>query len=159
MTVKVAINGFGRIGRNVLRAIIESKRKDIEVVAINDLGPVETNAHLLRYDSIHGRFPATVKVEGDTIIVGNGKPIKVTLDLHLCREAAVDRVVAQQVGIGFDRAEIVDGNDFDVGAAGFDDSAEDIAADAAETVDGNLDCHVHSLPICLLYTSPSPRDS
>lgn len=78
MTVKVAINGFGRIGRNVLRAIVESGRTDIEVVAINDLGPVETNAHLLRYDSIHGRFPATVKVEGDTIIVGNGKPIKVT---------------------------------------------------------------------------------
>jgi hypothetical protein len=79
MTVKVAINGFGRIGRNVLRAIVESGRTDIEVVAINDLGPVETNAHLLRYDSIHGRFPATVKVEGDTIIVGNGKPIKVTV--------------------------------------------------------------------------------
>ncbi|MBE7202879.1 MAG: erythrose-4-phosphate dehydrogenase, partial [Parafilimonas terrae] len=54
---KVAINGFGRIGRNVLRAIAEAGRKDIEVVAINDLGPVETNAHLLRYDSVHGRFP------------------------------------------------------------------------------------------------------
>ena len=78
MTVKVAINGFGRIGRNVLRAIVESGRTDIEVVAINDLGPVETNAHLLRYDSIHGKFPADVKVEGDTIIVAGGKPIKVT---------------------------------------------------------------------------------
>jgi glyceraldehyde 3-phosphate dehydrogenase len=78
MTVKVAINGFGRIGRNVLRAIVESGRTDIEVVAINDLGPVETNAHLLRYDSIHGKFPAEVKVEGDTITVGGGKPIKVT---------------------------------------------------------------------------------
>lgn len=78
MTVKVAINGFGRIGRNVLRAIVESGRKDIEVVAINDLGPVETNAHLLRFDSIHGRFPADVKVEGDSIIINNGKPIKVT---------------------------------------------------------------------------------
>lgn len=78
MTVKVAINGFGRIGRNVLRAIVESGRTDIEVVAINDLGPVETNAHLLRYDSIHGRFPAEVKVEGDSIIVNGGKPIKVT---------------------------------------------------------------------------------
>ena len=77
MAVKVAINGFGRIGRNVLRAIIESGRKDIEVVAINDLGPVETNAHLLRYDSVHGRFPATVTVNGDTIDVGTG-PIKVT---------------------------------------------------------------------------------
>ncbi len=76
MTVRVAINGFGRIGRNVLRAIVESGRTDIEVVAINDLGPVETNAHLLRYDSVHGRFPATVTVEGSTINVGRG-PIKV----------------------------------------------------------------------------------
>ena len=70
MTVKVAINGFGRIGRNILRAIVESGRKDIEVVALNDLGPVETNAHLLRYDSVHGRFPHEVKVSGDTINVG-----------------------------------------------------------------------------------------
>jgi len=77
MAVKVAINGFGRIGRNVLRAIIESGRTDIEVVAINDLGPVETSAHLLRYDSVHGRFPATVTVDGDTIDVGRG-PMKVT---------------------------------------------------------------------------------
>jgi glyceraldehyde 3-phosphate dehydrogenase len=77
MTVKVAINGFGRIGRNILRAIIESGRTDIEVVAINDLGPVETNAHLLRYDSVHGRFPGTVTVKGDTIDVGRG-PMKVT---------------------------------------------------------------------------------
>ncbi len=77
MAVKVAINGFGRIGRNVLRAILESGRKDIEVVAINDLGPVETNAHLLRFDSVHGRFPHTVTVAGDTIDVGRG-PIKVT---------------------------------------------------------------------------------
>ncbi len=76
MAVRVAINGFGRIGRNVLRAIIESGRTDIEVVAINDLGPVETNAHLIRYDSVHGRFPGTVKVDGDTIDVGRG-PIKV----------------------------------------------------------------------------------
>ena len=77
MTVKVAINGFGRIGRNVLRAIIESGRTDIEVVAINDLGPVETNAHLIKYDSVHGRFPGKVTVSGDTIDVGSG-PIKVT---------------------------------------------------------------------------------
>ena len=77
MTVKVAINGFGRIGRNILRAIAESGRTDIRVVAINDLGPVETNAHLLRYDSVHGRFPGTVTVDGDTIDVGTG-PIKVT---------------------------------------------------------------------------------
>ncbi|MEM9196284.1 MAG: type I glyceraldehyde-3-phosphate dehydrogenase [Pseudomonadota bacterium] len=77
MAVKVAINGFGRIGRNVLRAIVEAGRTDIEVVAINDLGPVETNAHLLRRDSVHGRFPGTVTVEGDTIDAGRG-PIRVT---------------------------------------------------------------------------------
>src|SRR6476619_1815215 len=77
MAVRVAINGFGRIGRNILRAIVEGKRRDIEVVAINDLGPVETNAHLLRYDSVHGKFPAEVKVDGDFIVV-NGQRIKVT---------------------------------------------------------------------------------
>jgi glyceraldehyde 3-phosphate dehydrogenase len=77
MAIRVAINGFGRIGRNVLRAIIESGRTDIEVVAINDLGPVETNAHLFRFDSVHGRFNGTVTVAGDTIDVGRG-PIKVT---------------------------------------------------------------------------------
>ena len=77
MTVKVAINGFGRIGRNILRAIYESGRKDIDIVAVNDLGPVETNAHLLRYDSVHGRFPHEVAVDGDTISIGSGK-IKVT---------------------------------------------------------------------------------
>ncbi len=77
MSVKVAINGFGRIGRNVLRAIIETGRSDIEVVAINDLGPVETNAHLLRFDSIHGRFPGEVKTGEDWIDAGRGK-IKAT---------------------------------------------------------------------------------
>jgi glyceraldehyde 3-phosphate dehydrogenase len=77
MPVRVAINGFGRIGRLVLRSIVEHARRDIEVVAINDLGPVETNAHLLRYDSVHGRLPAEVRVDGDTIDVGLGK-IKVT---------------------------------------------------------------------------------
>src|SRR5687768_17858106 len=79
MTIRVGINGFGRIGRNILRAIIESGRKDVQVVGINDLGPVETNAHLLRYDSVHGRFPAEVKVSGDSIDVGTG-PIKVTAE-------------------------------------------------------------------------------
>src|SRR5437762_4463732 len=79
MTVRVAINGFGRIGRNVLRAIAESGRKDIEVVGLNDLGPVETNAHLLRFDSVHGRFPGTVTVEGDSISLGDGK-IKVSAE-------------------------------------------------------------------------------
>jgi len=77
MALRVAINGFGRIGRLVLRSIYEHGRRDIEVVAINDLGPVETNAHLLRYDSVHGRFPGLVKVEGDSIDIGTG-PIKVT---------------------------------------------------------------------------------
>src|SRR5262245_13392673 len=79
MAVRVAINGFGRIGRNILRAIIESDRKDIEVVAINDLGPVETNAHLMRFDSVHGRFSGEVKVDGDTMDVGRGK-MKVTAE-------------------------------------------------------------------------------
>src|SRR5580698_1564800 len=77
MAVRVAINGFGRIGRLVLRSIVEFARRDIEVVAINDLGPVETNAHLLRYDSVHGRFPGQVKVVGDSLDIGLG-PIKVT---------------------------------------------------------------------------------
>ena len=77
MTVRVGINGFGRIGRNVLRAIIEGGRSDIQVVGLNDLGPVETNAHLLRYDSVHGRFPGKVTVDGDSIDAGTG-PIRVT---------------------------------------------------------------------------------
>jgi glyceraldehyde 3-phosphate dehydrogenase len=77
MTTRVAINGFGRIGRLVLRAIVESKRTDIVVVSVNDLGPVETNAHLLRYDSVHGRFPGAVTVDGDSMIV-DGHKIKVT---------------------------------------------------------------------------------
>jgi glyceraldehyde 3-phosphate dehydrogenase len=79
MAVKVGINGFGRIGRNILRAIVESGRTDIEVIALNDLGPVETNAHLLRYDSVHGRFPHEVRVDGDTIAAGRG-PIRVTAE-------------------------------------------------------------------------------
>ena len=77
MSVRVAINGFGRIGRNILRAIVESARDDIIVVGINDLGPVETNAHLLKYDSVHGKFPADVKVSGNDLDVGQGS-IKVT---------------------------------------------------------------------------------
>jgi glyceraldehyde-3-phosphate dehydrogenase type I len=77
VTVRVFINGFGRIGRNVLRAIVESKREDIEIVGINDLGPVETNAHLLRFDSVHGRFPAQVSVDGDNMVVA-GRSIGVT---------------------------------------------------------------------------------
>ena len=77
VAVRVGINGFGRIGRNILRAIIENKRTDISVVAINDLGPVATNAHLLKFDSIHGKFPNKINVTEDTIDVGTG-PIRVT---------------------------------------------------------------------------------
>jgi len=77
MALRVAINGFGRIGRLILRAIVESKRSDIVVVGVNDLGPVETNAHLLRYDSVHGRFPGTVTIDGEYMIVDSHK-IKVT---------------------------------------------------------------------------------
>ena len=75
--VKVAINGFGRIGRNILRSVIESGRTDIEIVAINDLADTETNAHLLQYDSVHGRFPRDVTVKGETLDAGTG-PIRVT---------------------------------------------------------------------------------
>ena len=77
MTVRVGINGFGRIGRNILRAIIENNRSDISVVAVNDLGPVETNAHLLKFDTVHGRFPNKISTTKDTIDVGMG-PIRVT---------------------------------------------------------------------------------
>src|SRR5579864_3821909 len=73
MPVRVAINGFGRIGRLVLRSIVEHDRRDIEVVAINDLGPIATFAHLMRYDSVHGRFPGAVTVDADSIDVGLGK--------------------------------------------------------------------------------------
>lgn len=79
MTVRVAINGFGRIGRNVLRAIYESGRTDVQVVAINDLASAEDNAHLLKYDSVHGKFPGTVEVKGSTLVV-NGQEIAVTAE-------------------------------------------------------------------------------
>src|SRR6202008_1606966 len=77
MAIRVAINGFGRIGRNILRAIVESRRRDVLIVAINDLGSVETNAHLLRFDSVHGRFPGEIKISKDSIDCGTG-PIRVT---------------------------------------------------------------------------------
>jgi len=92
MTVRVAINGFGRIGRNILRAIAESGRSDIEVVGLNDLGPVETNAHLLRYDSVHGRFPGTVTVEGDSISLGNGR-------IKVCAERDPSRLPWKDLGV------------------------------------------------------------
>jgi len=92
MSVRVAINGFGRIGRNILRAIAESGRNDIEVVALNDLGPVETNAHLLRYDSVHGRFPGTVTVDGDSISLGNGK-------IRVCAERDPSKLPWKDLGV------------------------------------------------------------
>jgi glyceraldehyde 3-phosphate dehydrogenase len=101
MTVKVAINGFGRIGRNILRAIAENGRTDVQVVGINDLAPPATNAHLLRYDSVHGRYPGTVTMEGDTLDVGTG-PIKVTAERDIAKlpwgELGVD-IVMECTGI------------------------------------------------------------
>ncbi len=101
MSVRVAINGFGRIGRNVLRAIVEEGRSDIVVAAINDLAPPATNAHLLRYDSVHGRFPGRVQLEGDTLDCGSG-PIRVLAEREVTklpwRELGVD-VVMECTGI------------------------------------------------------------
>jgi len=107
MTVRVAINGFGRIGRNVLRAIIESGRTDIEVVGLNDLGPVETNAHLFRFDSVHGRFNGQVTVKGDSIDVGCGA-MKVTAERDPAKlpwkELGVD-IALECTGLFTDRAK------------------------------------------------------
>ena len=86
MAVRVAINGFGRIGRLVLRGILESGRKDIEVVAINDLGSVDMNAHLFRYDSTHGRFPGEVVVNGDTLDAGR-RPNESDCGTRSCRSS------------------------------------------------------------------------
>jgi glyceraldehyde 3-phosphate dehydrogenase len=105
MAVRVAISGFGRIGRNILRAIVEAKRKDVEIVAINDLFSAKDNAHLLRHDSVHGRFPGEVSVAGDSIDVGNG-PIKVLAerDPHKLPWKAMDiDVVMECTGIFTDR--------------------------------------------------------
>ena len=105
MTVKVAINGFGRIGRNILRGIIESGRQDIEVVAINDLGSVDTNAHLLQFDSIHGRFPSEVKIDNGGLDVGRGR-IKVSAerDPALLDWSGID-VALECTGIFTDRSK------------------------------------------------------
>ena len=101
MTVRMAINGFGRIGRHILRATVEQKRSDVRVVAINDLAPPETNAHLLRYDSVHGRFPGKVQLEGDQLDCGTG-PIKVLAEREIAnlpwRDLEVD-VVAECTGV------------------------------------------------------------
>ena len=101
MAVKIGINGFGRIGRNVLRAIGESGRTDVQVVAINDLAPPETNAHLLRYDSVHGRYPGKVTLEGNVLDIGTG-PIRVTAERDMAKlawgDAGVD-IVMECTGI------------------------------------------------------------
>ena len=101
MTVRMAINGFGRIGRHILRAAVEQGRTDVEVVAINDLAPPETNAHLLRYDSVHGRFPGKVQLEGNQLDCGTG-PIRVLAEREVAnlpwRELEID-VVAECTGI------------------------------------------------------------
>ena len=100
MAVKVAISGFGRIGRNILRAICEAKRTDVEVVAINDLGSAKDNAHLFKYDSVHGAYPGTVSVEGNEMLVGHGGPIKVLILGELDRPGCVfrsgDQIEAQR---------------------------------------------------------------
>jgi glyceraldehyde 3-phosphate dehydrogenase len=105
MTVRVALNGFGRIGRMVFRASIEAKRKDVEFVAINDLGPPESNAHLLKYDSVHGRLPAEVTVSGDEMTV-DGRKVKVFKERDPAKlpwkELGVD-IVAECTGIFTDR--------------------------------------------------------
>ncbi|MEM9706177.1 MAG: type I glyceraldehyde-3-phosphate dehydrogenase [Pseudomonadota bacterium] len=105
MTIKVGINGFGRIGRLTLRSMLEHQRKDLEVVAINDLGPVETNAHLLQYDSIHGRFPNKVTASSEGIDAGAG-PIKVFAERDPAKlpwgEMGVD-IVFECTGIFTDR--------------------------------------------------------
>jgi glyceraldehyde 3-phosphate dehydrogenase len=101
VAVRVAINGFGRIGRNVLRAVVEDGRSDVQVVAINDLAPAATNAHLLRYDSVHGRFPGRVQLEGDTLECGTG-PIRVLAEKDIASlpwgELGVD-VVMECTGV------------------------------------------------------------
>ncbi len=107
MSVRVGINGFGRIGRLAFRALIESGRNDVEVVAINDLGPVETNAHLLKYDSVHGVLAGEVTVKGDTMDAGRG-PMKVTAErdpANLPWGALGVDVVYECTGIFADRAK------------------------------------------------------
>jgi glyceraldehyde 3-phosphate dehydrogenase len=109
MAIKVAINGFGRIGRNILRAMIENNRRDLQLVAINDLGPVATNAHLFKYDSVHGRFNGEVKIDGDVMDVGHG-PFKVLAERDPTklpwRDLGVD-VVMECTGIFTDKEKAV----------------------------------------------------
>ncbi|MFA7095728.1 MAG: type I glyceraldehyde-3-phosphate dehydrogenase [Gammaproteobacteria bacterium] len=92
MAIKVAINGYGRIGRNVLRALYESGRKDIQIVAVNDLGNAETNAHLTRYDTVHGKFNGTVQVEGDYLVVNGDK-------IRACAERDPAKLPWKELGV------------------------------------------------------------
>ena len=120
MTIRVAINGYGRIGRNVLRALYESGRRDeIEIVAVNDLGDPETNAHLTRYDTVHGRFAGEVVVDGDTMVV-NGDRIRVLAERDPARlpwgELGVD-VVHESTGLFTSKAKA--GAHLEAGAAGW----------------------------------------
>ena len=92
MTTRVAINGFGRIGRLIVRALFEQGRTDVTVVAINDLADPETNAHLMRYDSVHGRFPGTVETTGDTMVI-NGQPIRI------CQERDPSKLPWRELGV------------------------------------------------------------
>ena len=135
MAIKIAINGYGRIGRNILRALFEAKRnKEFDVVAINDLGNAETNAHLTKYDTAHGRFPGEVKVEGEEMIV-NGDRIKVFAE----RDPA--KLPWGDLGV-----------DVVMECTGFFASKEKASAH----IKGGAKKVVIS---CLLYTSPSPRDA
>ena len=171
MTIKVAINGFGRIGRNVTRALFESGRDDIEIVAINDLAPLETNKHLLKYDSVHGFFPYSVEtVDEDTIIV-DGKNIDV------CQERNPADLPWGKLGVDivFECTGIFTSRDkaalhIEAGAKKVLISAPSGDADimtvygvnsdkieAEHEVVSNASCTTNCLA-CLLYTSPSPRD-
>ena len=142
--VRVAINGFGRIGRNIVRAIYESGRKDIDVVAVNDLGPVETNAHLLQFDSVHGRFPHEVTVKGDTISIGTDQ-FKVTAIKDPSqlpwKDLGID-IALECTGIFTARdkaaAHLTAGAKRVIVSAP-SDGADDVAADAAEAIDGDTD--------------------
>ena len=141
--MKIAINGFGRIGRLVLRALYESNSDDLKVVAINDLGSVEANAHLLKWDSNHGPFPGEIIVKEDTIDLGKG-PIKVTSErdpAQLSHKALNVDIVLECTGIFTDREK----------------AAMHLKAGAKRVV---ISAPANGADLtCLLYTSPSPRDS
>mgnify|MGYP001827590303 CR=1 FL=1 len=167
MTIKVAINGYGRIGRNVMRAVHEYGWLDrIEIVAINDLGDAETNAHLTKYDTTHGIFAGDVSVEGGDLVV-NGHRVKVFAERDPAKlpwaELGVD-VVYECTGLF--RSKETAGKHLEAGASKVIISAPGQSVDntvvygvnhgdlkASDTVISNASCTT-----CLLYTSPSPRD-